>query len=471
MKHLIYINDKNRYILENLSEVDLLNPFYFDVVIKNEDDLLIFFDRINLDLLKDFEKNKDYEAPLSIALNLSNSFINDNKKIFIKKKNVIIEEEEQFLFSLVRTLINNQKDSSKIISIRNINRLLKTRDYKGLIDNLSLINKKNFQNKPFSFVILFLNRLDVLKYLKINSLPAFKYSSTNVINTKILTSLNDNETYLEMFLKAVSNSKFSFNFYKTINNIDIKNDNYDNFLNLIIKGIHFQIDCFIFEDEDDFNEFINNMNLINKKVFYYSPLKKKLLNYLLKVLKVILNKDDKEDLDFLRLLSKDKILKFLKNFHSFNAYDFLNKLNEEVNLFNLYSDTDDKMLLNTLLTFLKKKALNIERFYFFITFLLAIRFKKEINEVANIKAIKLDDLHLLNLNNLIVGFISTKKKKNYNNEVMYKSIILKNYIFFNEILKKSKLIYFYQYDSYSSIELLASHLDEVSLFFDLVKYL
>ena len=74
MKHLIYINDKNRYILENLSEVDLLNPFYFDVVIKNEDDLLIFFDRINLDLLKDFEKNKDYEAPLSIALNLSNSF-------------------------------------------------------------------------------------------------------------------------------------------------------------------------------------------------------------------------------------------------------------------------------------------------------------------------------------------------------------------------------------------------------------
>ena len=54
---------------------------------------------------------------------------------------------------------------------------------------------------------------------------------------------------------------------------------------------------------------------------------------------------------------------------------------------------------------------------------------------------------------------------------MYKSIILKNYIFFNEILKKSKLIYFYQYDSYSSIELLASHLDEVSLFFDLVKYL
>lgn len=183
-----------------------------------------------------------------------------------------------------------------------------------------------------------------------------------------------------------------------------------------------------------------------------------------------MNKDDKEDLEFLKLLSKSKILFFFAENHSSSAFEFLSELNKEVNLLTLYPDEDEKYLFESLLIFLKNKDLNIEQFYFLITFLLKIRFKKLINPMASVEALKLDDLHLIKTSISKVAFIASKKKKLYKNDVMFKSILLKNYTIFNEILKKCKDIYFYRYENYSSDDRFLSHLDEVSLFFDLIKF-
>ena len=258
MKHLAYINEKSRYILENLSEVDLLNPFYFDVLISSKEDLLKFFNEINIDLLKDFENKGKFEASLSISLNLSPSFLNKYKKIFDKSKKEILDEEKEFLFWLAKIITTNGKNLPQIKNFRNINRLFKNFDYKGLLLNLDLISKKFYDKKAYLLVKLCLKRLYNLNQLKINSLPSFKYNSANIMNTKIL-SLKNNETYLEKFLKLIDNKKFPFKFYETCENLNLEYKDYDDYLNLLIEGRKNGIKCFIFDDENDFYEFILNM--------------------------------------------------------------------------------------------------------------------------------------------------------------------------------------------------------------------
>lgn len=260
MKHLAYINEKDRYILENLNEVDLLNPFYFDVVINSIDDLLSFLNRINIDLLKDFEILGKYEAPLSLSLNLSSLFLKNYKKLYTKSKDEILKEEEDFLFNIVRIIATNQKNLPYIKNFKNIKRLFKNRDYNSLIQNLKLINNKFNDRKSYVLVNLFLIRLQHLKYIKIKNIPSFKYNAINAINSKILSlPKNDNESYLEKFLKTIDDKNFSFNFSEIIKNKDTKICEYDGYLNLLIKGVKNDVECFIFEDDDDFKEFILNM--------------------------------------------------------------------------------------------------------------------------------------------------------------------------------------------------------------------
>lgn len=466
MDYLNFLNNKNSYEREELEKNDLYSPFKKEILIKKEYDLISFFNTINLDYL--FLIKEKLKISPSILFNIDKNLIND---LFNKNKvaDFYTNEEKDFLFLLIQKILINNKNLKKIDNFRVINSLLK--DKNSIYLNKKIITIKNSFYKSFTYnlVITFLKRINSLIFKDDLTLNLLDLSSLKFENKIFIKNNEEKNSILNEFITFYKKEDIFYKNLSFLNISKIKNNYFKNFEDLKANNYN-DSDNFIFENEDDYKDFLKFADSINLKVNYLRKMNNKTFYFLIFVLENILKKEKVDSILYLKEKS-DNIDKFIKNYKGNNAFYFLSFLNETINLYQLYNDPDEHYFLNELFNYKKIKKMNLKEFYYFLEFILYFDFAKKIDEKSEINLFRLNEIHLLKKSNKVNKLILSSLKKSYKENVMYKSLIIKNFLLLKKIFTNSINLEIYHKSKLNDYSKLVYNLDSLEMIIKILNLL